>query len=302
MAKGKRAVALFEVIHKDKRFERKNAEPSPVQAEIAPLPAEIPASKPVAASPELAEQAVELWRKRHTDPETWKFPKPNFSAAKIGKSIAEQAQKWTARSRDIAGRAAKIAENARLWVLRQNSVACGAVAALVVIGALSTARHFYHASPEAKPIEQVLRDGPAHPAVLSVSNDTPPAAGDAALSPEMQADVQQADAKIAPAPAVANLAQPGERVVNMHYVLMQSYFEEKTADEARDFLIANGIACTIERGVKGWRPDFYQVIGLQGFTRASGEEYLAYRRRIEELGVQFSKSRYKRFQPEAIKW
>ena len=64
MAKGKRAVALFEVIHKDKRFERKNAEPSPVQAEIAPLPAEIPASKPVVASPELAEQAVELWRKR----------------------------------------------------------------------------------------------------------------------------------------------------------------------------------------------------------------------------------------------
>jgi len=101
----------------------------------------------------------------------------------------------------------------------------------------------------------------------------------------------------------ANLAQPGRRVVNMHYVLMQSYFEEKTAEEARDFLNQNGIACTIERGVKGWRPDFYQVIGLQGFPRPSGPEYLAYRHRVEELGLQFSpKSRYKRFVPQAIKW
>ena len=97
--------------------------------------------------------------------------------------------------------------------------------------------------------------------------------------------------------------QPGRRVVNMHYVLMQSYFEQKTAEEARDFLNQNGIACTIERGVKGWRPDFYQVIGLQGFPRPAGAEYLAYRQRVEELGLQFSpKSRYKRFVPQAIKW
>ena len=73
--------------------------------------------------------------------------------------------------------------------------------------------------------------------------------------------------KTGPIPAATSLAQPGARIVNIHYVLMQSYFEEKTADKARDFLAKNGIPCTIERGVKGWRADFYQVIGLQGFTR-----------------------------------
>ena len=57
MAKGKRAVALFEVIRKDKRFDRKG-EGSPV-------------SNPVDDTRQLSQQAVELWRKKHSDPETW---------------------------------------------------------------------------------------------------------------------------------------------------------------------------------------------------------------------------------------
>ncbi len=90
----------------------------------------------------------------------------------------------------------------------------------------------------------------------------------------------------------------------MNYVLIQSYFEEKTAHEACDFLNQNGIACTIERGVKGWRHDFYQIIGLQGFAHLSGPEYAAYRRRIDDLSARFSPNShsYKRFQPMAIKW
>ena len=300
MAKGKRAVALFEVIHKDKRFDRKVPEPAPQAPEIAQKP-------PMQVPPNLAAEAVDLWRKNHSDPETW-----TNSTAKIGPSltarISEAISAANAAGRSAFARSAKIAESFRTWIVRQNSFVCGTVAAMIVIGGLALARHWYRPADQAIPIEQALREGPAHPSVLAVAAPDQSTAAQSSpdqnsLSPEMQADVQQADDKTAPSPTATDLAQPGARIVNMHYVLMQSYFEEKTAIEARDFLNKNGIACTIERGVKGWRSDFYQVIGLQGFARPSGPEYLAYRSRIVELGQLFSpKSRYKRFQPEAIKW
>jgi len=288
MAKGKSAVALFEVIHKDKRFDRK--------------PPEVAQKPPVQASPELAAQAVDLWRKKNSDPETW-TDSPVKIRQPLSVRISSQIAAFKAGYQSGIARSAKTAEAAKAWVVRQDSVTCGAAVAIIVIGALAMARHWYNPVGRPIPIEQTLRDGPAHPSVLTVPvTEAPASQNQDSLSPEMQADVQQADDKTAPSPTAANLAQPGARVVNMHYVLMQSYFEEKTADEARDYLIKNGIPCTIERGVKGWRADFYQVIGLQGFARPSGAEYLAYRDRIVDLGKNFSKSKYKRFQPEAIKW
>jgi hypothetical protein len=289
MAKGKSAVALFEVIHKDKRFDRKTPE-------VAQKP-------PVEASPELAAQAVDLWRKKNSDPETW-TNSPVKIRESLSAKISARISAFKAGYESGMARSAKTAEAVQAWIVRQDSIACGAAAAIIVIGTLALVRHWYSSTGPAIPIEQVLRDGPAHPSVLAVTATEAQASPDQnPLSPEMQADVQQANDKAAPSPMTANLAQPGARIVNMHYVLMQSYFEEKTADEARDFLIKKGIPCTIERGVKGWRADFYQVIGLQGFGRPSGAEYIAYRDRIVTLGQEFSpKSRYKRFQPEAIKW
>ncbi len=91
--------------------------------------------------------------------------------------------------------------------------------------------------------------------------------------------------------------------INLNYVLMQSYADEKLADQAYAFLNKNGVPCTIERGVKNWRKDFYLVIGLQGFVRASGPDYAAYRKRIETLSAEFAKpGSYKGFMPQAIKW
>ena len=279
MAKGKRAVALFEVIQKDKRFGPKTPE----------------ARKDPAAdfSPQMAEKAVDLWRKQNSRRGSWAG-----SAAKLGQSFSAFA--WRLKSARLAAGAllASAARDLRIWMVRTNGIVPGAAAALVVIGGMMLARHFIHPVDQASTIEQALRAGPAHPSVLAINAERPAPSVPAMPSPEAASDAIQAGDT-----APANLAQPGQRVVNMHYVLMQSYFEEKTAEEARDFLNQNGIACTIERGVKGWRPDFYQVIGLQGFPRPSGPEYLAYRHRVEELGLQFSpKSRYKRFVPQAIKW
>ena len=200
-------------------------------------------------------------------------------------------------------RSAKIAESTRAWLIRQDSIIFGATAAFIIISALLLVRHLYHPTAQASPIEEVLHNGPAHPSVLAIHSEAQSPPDSQALSPEMLADVQQAGDKTTANPQISNLAKPGARIVNMHYVLMQSYFDEKTAREARDFLTDNGIPCTIERGIKGWRSDFYQVIGLQGFARTSGPAYAAYRGKIEELGPKFSpKSHYKRFVPQAIKW
>jgi hypothetical protein len=279
MAKGKRAVALFEVIQKDKRFGPKTPE----------------ARKEPAAdfSPQMAERAADLWRKQQFHRRSW-----SNSTAKLGESISAFVGRLKSARLAAGARLAGAARDIRIWMAAANGIVPGAAAALVMIGAMMLARHFIHPVDRASAIEQALRAGPAHPSVLAINTERPTPSIPAVPSPEAASNAMQASDT-----APANLALPGQRVVNMHYVLMQSYFEEKTAEEARDFLNQNGIACTIERGVKGWRADFYQVIGLQGFLRPSGPEYLAYRHRVEELGLQFSpKSKYKRFVPQAIKW
>jgi hypothetical protein len=291
MAKGKRAVALFEVIRKDKRFDRQSPEP------------EKPA---VDHSRKFAKQAVDLWRKNHSDPETWTDTGPTLRES-FGALSARFASIYAA----ILSRISTTAAYLRLWISRSNGIIPGAAAATIVILVMLAARHWLHPAAPETSLEDALRAGPPHPEVLEISSPTaqPPAAQSPTvvahttpttppLSPEMAADEEQAAQQNLP-----NLAKPGQRIVNMHYVLMQSYFEQKTAQEACDFLNQNGIPCTIERGVKGWRSDFYQVIGLQGFVHPSGPQYTTYRDHIEDLGKKFSpKSRYKRFQPEAIKW
>lgn len=302
MAKGKSAVALFDVLSKDRRFTRKNQEIPQSPLEIAPRASAIAQKPPVQNSASLAARAVDLWRKRHTDPEKW-----TFSPVKIRQSVSERFSTFKSGFQGGYTRSAKFAQAAQGWIVRQNSIVCGAAAAVVMIAGLMLARHGHHSAPQAASVEEVLRDGPPHPAVLAVADvghvsQAQPSTVSQTLSPEMQMDVQQAAEKTGPDAASSVLAKPGARIVNMQYVLMQSYFEEKTAIEARDFLTNHGIPCTIERGVRGWRPDFYQVIGLQGFARPSGVEYFDYLHRIEDLGPKFSKSHYKRFVPQAIKW
>lgn len=282
MAKGKRAVALFEVINKDKRFERKAAPPPP---------------KPIADfSREKAAEAAELWRRKNADPETL----PAVPIPKIKRDpvlIPRLKAIW----QTSVYRTAEIAQKIKFSVSQHNNVVAGTAAALVVIGAVLLMRHLIHPAAQPASIEAILQSGPAHPSVLNVSTDK---SSDNALSPEMAADVMQASDTGGPDPTpAAPAAQPGQRVVNLNYVLVQSYFDEKTAIEARDFLNQNGVPCTIERGVKGWRADFYQVMGLQGFSHLSGSDYINYRKRLDELSVAFSpKGKYKRFQPQAIKW
>jgi hypothetical protein len=291
MAKRNRTVALFEVISKDKRFERSAPPATPTSPGF---------------SRKMAAEAAKLWKQKTADPETITGPNPfkrkrNPVLIPRLKSVCQSA----------AARTMAIVEIPRQWIIRQDSVISGAVVAFAVIGLVLLVRHLTPRHDSAVAIERQLRAGPAHPAVLLVPTNPPPASSNQP-SPEFAADVIQAsqhvaqssDGNIAPKNiAQPNIAQPGQRIVNMHYVLVQSYFDEKTANQARDFLNQNGIPCSIERGVKGWRHDFYQIIGLQGFAHPSGPQYLAYRHRLDELSAKFSPTaHYKRFQPMAIKW
>jgi hypothetical protein len=276
MAKGKRAVALFEVIQKDKRFARKEESPAPM-----------PPPQTVSIAPGFSAARIkELLRDK--------------KAALGVRDWADSFAKIPAAWRAGAARLTAWARIAQSWAARQNSVVMGAVVALLVIGAVLLARHRIHPVTDTAS-RTTLVQGPAHPSVLAIPTSNAQAQVETSgLSPEMAADIVQA----APQAAVS-MAQPGGRIVNMHYILIQSYLDEKTADAALQFLNANGIACTIEHGVKGWRKDFYQIIGLEGFPRAGGPAYLAYRRKIDNLSILFTQGHlhsYKHFEPEAIRW
>jgi hypothetical protein len=97
----------------------------------------------------------------------------------------------------------------------------------------------------------------------------------------------------------------GRRIVGKQYVVIQSYAgdQQKLAEEARDFLIRNGVPCTVEKGVAGWPPAWHTVVGTQGFDRASGPQYEAYREKVIGIGRDFAgKSAWKQFDPRAIRW
>jgi hypothetical protein len=100
-------------------------------------------------------------------------------------------------------------------------------------------------------------------------------------------------------------ASPQGRVVGMNYLVIQSYPDEKSALEARDMLLKVGIGCTVERQkFRGLNPDWYTVVGTQGFVRASGTEYEAYKNRLSELSQQFAQTKrsFKAFALLPYKW
>jgi hypothetical protein len=194
------------------------------------------------------------------------------------------------------------AQSLRGWADRWMGAMIGGGSAVVVISAMILVRHFSGHPGQNLSIEQRLLNGPVHPEVLVASGGR--TGGDSGASPELAADVVQAKPGAGVNANAAAVAKPGARIVNMHYMLIQSYGDEATAKEARDFLNTNGVPCTIERGIKGWRMDFYQVIGLQGFARLRSQEYSEYKEKLKTLGTRFSPNprSYKHFEPQPIKW
>src|SRR6185295_18713750 len=73
------------------------------------------------------------------------------------------------------------------------------------------------------------------------------------------------------------LIAPTARTVGLNYVVIQSYPDQKMAEEAVKILHEGGIDATIER-LPAWsnKPTWVQVVGLTGFEKTSSPQFVAY--------------------------
>lgn len=292
MARNKHAATLFEVFQKGKQSPGQSASLSlPKWFSRSLVKTAPPVSRP-APTMKLASPVM-----RDDVPAPKMAPRPVAPAVKlqspVGPSWFDLLMEW-------------FEENKRTAI----PSLCGAAAAIVLIALVVVFRHSTNdlsvpGMPGLKSTEE-LRRGPAHPEVLDVTASPRNATTDDSRSSsdnEVPAELPMATANPDAAVPATGALPPVERQKDLNYVLVQSYGDEKTANEARDFLIANNIACTVEHGLPGWRKDFYYVVGLDGFVRTSTPDLRAYKTCIETLSDKFApKGGYKAFKPMPIKW
>lgn len=127
-------------------------------------------------------------------------------------------------------------------------------------------------------------------------------------APSAAASLIAAAPKLAPSfndprPPATVVVEDKKRNIGLNYVVIQSYPDEKMAQDAVEILGKNGVPATIERGLKGWSSNLHMVVGTHGFNRISSAEYRAYLKKIEEISNQYAgKKSFKSFQPIAKKW
>jgi hypothetical protein len=354
MAKGKHAVALFEVIQRDERFKRKTAVGSRTSPSGAVLGGAVyggalpggavrrdavagGAASDAPSSPDGCAPSEINHEKAAIESSAFRLQSSHLPPTARRQRAQRQSSRqtfsfddWLTAFQQRTARLKGALHNAtnqtidrlRSLQLQWMPLAVGTILLICATSVVMLARHVRQARSASQSVTARTTSAldEAHPAVLDVSRESSSGSPAAGFSPELAADVQAAGspgdsaasregAAVSPQetpvlPLASIVAQPGKRIVNMHYVLIQSYLDEKTAVAACDFLNQKGIACTIERGVKNWRKSFYQVIGLQGFVHPSGAEYGDYRQRIDTLSKEFAPKphSYKRFDPMAIKW
>ncbi len=96
----------------------------------------------------------------------------------------------------------------------------------------------------------------------------------------------------------------GKRVINMNYVVIQSYQNEKLANDAADFLKKNGVDCTVVDGLSRWSK-WFTVVGTKPFPPRSSSTtaYETYVNQIKDISTKFAgKSRWNRFEPQPYRW
>lgn len=149
-----------------------------------------------------------------------------------------------------------------------------------------------NASPS---IEETLNQ-PPQPRVLDVPQNNP----DATAQSSNSAPPAQPSAATPPPTTVI---QDGKRQNGLNYVVIQSYPDEKTAIEVRNLLAQNDIGSTIEKGLRGLNPNWYIVVGTDGFARPSSAEYQAYIRRLQAISAKYAqKGSFRSFEPMGYRW
>ena len=189
--------------------------------------------------------------------------------------------------------------------LRYTTAIVSGFAVLVSLGLAYVLGRHIAGGPQAASASQTtdeLLKSPTHPDVIEIPSHA--GAGSAATGSATAASAKSTEFPPAVGTATGG-ATDGHRVVHTNYVIVQSYPTQKSAIEARDFLIQAGIPCTAEKAPPGWTadPNWYSVITTTGFQHHRSPEGEAFQRSIEKVGEKFAgNSRFKRFEPHWYSW
>lgn len=295
MAKGKNAAALFEVIHADKRFGKKQTAARALSTpkwwfkgkdRSAPAaPAPVVSNDPTQAAPRFD---------------------PTLHAAAPDPAPAAPAR--PAVNVNVNSDRQEIAFKLTYTTAILSIFSLVVVLALVY---LVGRRMSSGPTPVMANTAEILK-GEANPSVLNVgsSEKTAPAveapkSSPAKVSPPLP-PIQAAPA----APTQHSFPEDGTRINGLNYIVVQSYplSEMALAEDAAKLLKEKGVNCTIEQGVSGWSNRWYNVVGTRGFERIrNNPEYDAYKAKIVQISSEFArkgegKSKFKEFAPLPTKW
>jgi hypothetical protein len=161
------------------------------------------------------------------------------------------------------------------------------------------------ASANAGPSIESLRNGPSFPDVLKNVDSTERVSANISEPPTPRPVSNPASTtsqtKTPPPPTSGG---EGKRIVGMQYVLVQSYPDEDDARKACEALKKNGIISTVEKNLPGWGSSWYCVVSSTGFERTKNNpQYDQYIKAIRDVGEQFaSSSKFKKFDPRPVGW
>lgn len=283
MAKRKRSVALFEVIHNDKRFANRGgtlpapswwqktksaaaakAAPPPVTRRIMPAAPPAPILQPIAASSDAVQADAG---------DSWPAAAPGEKLAPLHSSHAHP-RKW-------------LGNYSALFTPASIAIIGGTVA---VVLAMVLLVHWWR-----RPIttEAILK-GPPHPEVLDIAVAKPAAKLPAGAQPTLASATQSPGDK----------SNPQVRQLNQGYVLIHLYETLHSSTNAAAYLNAHDIPCTVEHGIPGVEPRLYAIVGLTPFPRAGTTEYANYILRIRKAYTEMpgASATARSFKPQWIKW
>jgi hypothetical protein len=337
MAKGKHSPALFEVVHGKKHFDKpetvlrtpnwwfKGRHRGPATGPVDPgdppsFSHEADPTQPALPPPPVADPAPAEYESAVEDPTAFAMPHPARKGTPFQFVVDRDRQELFLRVRFTA------------------AIIAGFALVVVVGLAYLTGRHFGRgpATALATQSSEEIAAGPIEKGVMDVGSRTASAGSRGAITPgggpgigaggvsSQPAPNRITEASVLPPGASATSSRPtggrsagpsvesrqtvgenGRRIVGWQYVVIQSYAgdQKKLADEACEFMVKNGVPCTVEKGVAGWPANWNTVVSMQGFERASGPQYEAYIGRAVKLGETFAgRSAWKRFEPTPVRW
>jgi len=202
--------------------------------------------------------------------------------------------------------------------LRLSYVSAGiCVTAVVVLLGLSylfgTQRSGGTRTVISKDTTAAIKAGPVVPSLLARST-TPAGVGrDAAGSgTAARAPVGNAGGAARPAGGTSDARTPApagvdgvKRTANLNYLVVQSYPNKEMAEEAVEVLRKEGIGATVEKGLRGWAPRWFTVVGTKGFARTRDvPEYQEYVKKVVAISTKrhAQQKSFTAFMPLPYQW